>query len=171
MLRAVTQDLLLLHDVDPDVVLDALPASADGGGVIKNIFQNSVPPKLENQLEALNSTQCLNWLVPEMRTALGEEGKSNAYRLSWGNEDFRPSFWKGELERIAPWNLVESPTNHTNSIFGVPFVEVMKLAIRFRLEQKGLHPSTHVQEDRDISKEQKKLKYRPKNKIAAAYTK
>ena len=132
MLRAVTQDLLLLHDVDPDVVLDALPASADGGGVIKNIFQNSVPPKLENQLDALNSNQCLNWLVPEMRTALGEEGKSNAYRLSWGNEAFRPSFWKGELERIAPWNLVESPTNHTNSIFGVPFVEVMKLAIRFR---------------------------------------
>ena len=77
--------------------------------------------------------------------------KESVYKISWRNKAFRPSFWKGELERIAPWNLVESPTNHKNNGFGVPFVEMMKLAIRFCLEEKGLDAATHVQEDRDIS--------------------
>ena len=161
MLRAVMKDLQELNDMDPEVCLAALPVNGDGGGVIKNMFQTSVPPKLENQLDALNAIQCITWLVPQIRTALGEQGKFSAYKISWGNKAFGPSFWKGELEKIAPWNLVESPTNHKNSGFGVPFFEVMKLAIRFCLEEKGLDATTHVQQDRDISKEQKKLKYRP----------
>ena len=55
------KDLQQLNDIDPEVVLAALPVNGDAGGVIRNIFQTSVPLKLENQLYALNTIHHITW--------------------------------------------------------------------------------------------------------------
>ena len=133
-----------LHDQDFAIVQETLPAKIDPKDATKSLYKGLIPPLLPYPLHLLNDNQCRDYLLPEIRRDIAARTGKCEFRIQWSKECHKPSFWPDEFD----WKKVKNPSGGDNSWCGVTFQEVMQLAIKNRLLQKGLDPENHVVQDR-----------------------
>ena len=91
------------------------------------------------------------------RRDIVERGGKLVSKISWGHPMFEPSFWPNN---IAPWSKVTNIAHPQKEKFCMTMSEILKEAIKKRLEMKGLDYNEHVTENVNKITERNKERYR-----------
>ena len=115
--------------------------------------------KLPFRLEICNCNEheLKDYVSKLIRVDIVEHEGKPVSRIAWGKSRGRPSFWP---DNIALWDQCRSPNNSQEYDFGMPFVEVLKEAVKRALAAKGLDWREHYDKDCDKGVELRRMKSR-----------
>ena len=102
--------------------------------------------KLPCPVELMNSAQLCDWLTPEIRKDIIEQGLAPKSKIPWGDPEFHPKCWPDEL---WPWHLVSNVCGNQkyNRPNNVGLVDTLKAAVSNRLKNLNIDPETYISEE------------------------
>ena len=102
--------------------------------------------KLPCPVELMNTAQLCDWLTPEIRKDIIEQGLAPKSKIPWGDPEFHPKCWPDEL---WPWHLVSNVCGNQkhNRPNNVGLVDTLKAAVSNRLKNLNIDPETYISEE------------------------
>jgi len=102
--------------------------------------------KLPAPLELMTLFELQEWLIPQLKADLAEQGKGSVEKIKWGNEKHRPACW----DESFPWIMVRNPKKIQTKIpAGVNFICVLKQTVRNRLAMKQIDHNTYISQEKN----------------------
>ena len=115
--------------------------------------------KLPCPVQLMNSNQLYEWLTPEIRKDIIEQGFAPKTKIPWGDPEFLPKCWPNKL---WPWHLVSNPNQNQkhHRPKNVGFVDTLKAAVSNRLKNLNIDPEMYISEDYTEEEDIKKRRAR-----------
>lgn len=111
-----------------------------------DVFQDNVSSipvlRLPCPTQFMNQRQCEDWLRKEIVKDVVEQGRHEKIvnEVKWGVKEFEPRCWEG-AKHLVSWENFCNPANTSKKQVALPtgyrVVDILKLVVRSRLEQKG----------------------------------
>ena len=116
--------------------------------------------KLPCPVQLMNSNQLYEWLTPELRKDIIEQGLAPKSQVPWGNPEFHPKCWPDEL---WPWHLMSAQPRAKQKHYrpnNVALVDTLKAAVSNRLKALNIDPETFISEEYTEEEDIKKRRAR-----------
>ena len=101
-----------------DVTNVAAKASSTGN-ILASIYDDSEVPKLPFDVDIMSEKEAGNWILPELKKDLVENGSRPVSRIAWGDPKFHPKCWADDL---AEWSTVTNICHPQKNKLKVPIV-------------------------------------------------
>lgn len=146
-----------LNSEDIEDVSDVAAKASSTGDILAGIYGDAEVPKLPFDVDIMSEKEAGNWILPELKKDLVENGSRPVSRIAWGDPKFHPQCWADDL---AEWSTVTNICHPQKQKLKVPIVEILKATIKNRLRLKGIDPKDHVEKNCDQIKAIRKQKAR-----------
>ena len=151
-----------LNSENSDDISDVSAKASISNHILADVYMGGDVPKLPFDVDIMSEKEAADWILPELKKDLVENGAKPVSRIVWGDPNMHPKCWADD---VAEWEKVTNIRKSQKNKLGVPIVDALKATIKNRLRQKGIDPKEHIITTCDQKKALRKQKVRGLHKV------